>query len=258
MLVTLGRGMAPLCRKGFSLTDIAGLVLNLDASDVSTLTEVSGAVSQWDDKSGNENHVSQGTASYQPLTGTDTIGGLNALEFNNGGVASRLKRTDTLGLAAGAPAFTIFAVQRGDKADQNFVMYLGDAAATAGKNFRISAGDAGSSYRFGNGNLYYATGFSTAGLSIWQGEQDQNSVDYDFYQNGGSAITATSGAGSATAPLNMGTGATAIGADLLSDSGRFQGLIGEIAVFSRALTAAEMNKVGNYLAGKWGFTWTNV
>ena len=63
MLVTLGRGMAPLCRAVFSLTSIPDNILWLDASDSSTITEVSGAVSQWDDKSGNGNHVSQGTMS---------------------------------------------------------------------------------------------------------------------------------------------------------------------------------------------------
>jgi hypothetical protein len=51
-----------------------------DASDVATITEAGGAVSQWDDKSGNMLHVTQGTASLQPTTGAD-INGLNAIDF---------------------------------------------------------------------------------------------------------------------------------------------------------------------------------
>lgn len=234
----------------FALTDISGLVLNLDASDESTITE--GATFTWADKSGQGNDVSQSTASYQPLTGTGTIGGLNALEFNNGGVASRLTRGDSCGLAAGAPAFTIFAVHRADKGDQNFVLYLGDSAAAAGKNIRVSAGNNGSSYRFGNGNLFYSENFTTAGLSIWRGEENQASADYQFYKNGGDPATPVSGTGSSTVPLNLGTGRTAVGADLLNDTGRFQGLIAEIVVYNRALTASEINQVGSFLSTKWG------
>ncbi len=50
-----------------------------DASAESTITESEGAVSQLNDKSGNNQHVTQGTPSDQPLTGVRTIGGLNAL-----------------------------------------------------------------------------------------------------------------------------------------------------------------------------------
>ena len=42
------------------------LTLWLDASDASTITESGGLVSQWDDKSGNGNHVINTTASTQP------------------------------------------------------------------------------------------------------------------------------------------------------------------------------------------------
>jgi len=41
-----------------------------DASDATTITESGGAVSQWDDKSGNTRHISQGTGSAQPTWDT--------------------------------------------------------------------------------------------------------------------------------------------------------------------------------------------
>jgi len=50
-----------------------------DAYDEGTITESGGAVSQWDDKSGNANHATQGTGSLQPVTGTNVINGLNAI-----------------------------------------------------------------------------------------------------------------------------------------------------------------------------------
>ena len=44
-----------------------------DASDTDTITESLGAVSQWDDKSGNLRHLLQGTGSAQPSFSVDTI-----------------------------------------------------------------------------------------------------------------------------------------------------------------------------------------
>lgn len=37
-----------------------------------------------------------------------------------------------------------------------------------------------------------------------------------------------------------------------------QGRIAEVLVYDRALTASEHNQVGNYLAAKWGITWTDI
>lgn len=48
----------------------------LDAADASTITESGGAVSQWDDKSGNNHHVIQATSAAQP---TYSATGFNSL-----------------------------------------------------------------------------------------------------------------------------------------------------------------------------------
>jgi len=56
----------------------------LDASDTSTITESGGAVSQWNDKSGNGYNFSQGTAAAQPTTGVTLQNGLNVLNFDGG------------------------------------------------------------------------------------------------------------------------------------------------------------------------------
>jgi hypothetical protein len=54
-----------------------------DAADESTITESSGSVSQWSDKSGNDAHATQTSGSFQPSTGTETINGLNVIDFDN-------------------------------------------------------------------------------------------------------------------------------------------------------------------------------
>ena len=61
--------------------DLTSLVGWWDASDTATITSSGGAVSQWDDKSGNGNHLVQATSALQPTTGTRTINSLNAIDF---------------------------------------------------------------------------------------------------------------------------------------------------------------------------------
>jgi hypothetical protein len=54
----------------------------LDAADVSTITESGGAVSQWDDKSGNGRNATQSTASSRPVYSTAGLNGRNVLTFD--------------------------------------------------------------------------------------------------------------------------------------------------------------------------------
>ena len=60
-----------------------GLFGWFDMSDLSTITEVGGQVSQIDDKSGAGNHVLQATGADQPLTGTRKRNSLNVLEWQD-------------------------------------------------------------------------------------------------------------------------------------------------------------------------------
>lgn len=66
----------------FAPTDIAGLQAWFDASDASTFTYSSGTVvSQWNDKSGNNKHLTQGTVANQP-TRSGTINSLASVVFD--------------------------------------------------------------------------------------------------------------------------------------------------------------------------------
>jgi len=92
------------------------MVLWLDASDASTITESGGSVSQWDDKSGEDNHVSQATGSKQPTTGSRTQNGLNVLDFDNAS-GDTLRNTSPSGLSLSD--IDIFAVVKRDDVDQS-------------------------------------------------------------------------------------------------------------------------------------------
>jgi uncharacterized repeat protein (TIGR02543 family) len=53
-----------------------------DAADAGSLTASDGAVSQWNDKSGNDNHLWQNELIRQPATDSSTLNGLNVLDFS--------------------------------------------------------------------------------------------------------------------------------------------------------------------------------
>ena len=67
---------------GWLPTELPTLQLWLDASDSDTIIHAAGAVSQWNDKSGNSNHAVEPVAADQPTTGIQSINGLNVINFN--------------------------------------------------------------------------------------------------------------------------------------------------------------------------------
>lgn len=81
----------------------------LDAADASTVTTVSGAVSQWNDKSGNARHATQATSGNRPATGTATLNGRNVIRYD--ATDDFLSLSNTAGLTS-ATAFYFFGVRR--------------------------------------------------------------------------------------------------------------------------------------------------
>lgn len=54
-----------------------------DADDADTITSLSGSVSQWDDKSGNDNHATNAVGANQPTIGGYTLNGKNTISFSD-------------------------------------------------------------------------------------------------------------------------------------------------------------------------------
>jgi hypothetical protein len=63
-------------------SQLSDLVLWLDAADSSTITLESGAVSEWRDKSGNDNHAAQSTSIYRPAVASSEQNSLDVLRFS--------------------------------------------------------------------------------------------------------------------------------------------------------------------------------
>lgn len=90
-----------------------------DASDTTTITSSGGAVSQWNDKSGNSRNVTQATAARQPGTGAVTQNGLNVLTFDGGDWLAASTAADWKFLHDGTSYLLAFAIQFGTTANPN-------------------------------------------------------------------------------------------------------------------------------------------
>ncbi|MFY7936630.1 MAG: hypothetical protein ACOVOQ_04585 [Flavobacterium sp.] len=230
----------------FVPTDISGIQAWFDASDAATITQAAGLVSQWNDKSGNLYHATQGVALNQPLTGARTINGRNVIKFD--GVAS------TMGVNSG-----LYGISNGN--NTLFVVFAKDSAVDA--LARPFTGN-NATFRYG---VYADTALSGIGFincvnssqptDPWTSDTNplcfagtRSGTSLSAYVGGGTPTTNANGTSTSVTALNIGGG--------VAGFAFLNGVVAEIIAYNSALSSTDMNRVGNYLAAKWGITWTNV
>lgn len=217
-----------LSRGGFSPADIAGLQLWLDAADESTITESGGAVSQWDDKSGNGNHVVQATAASQPTTGTHTLNGLNTL-YNDGGDFM------LTGSALSLSGFTTFAVF--EHIAENGMFFGTDLNTAYGPVYELGNNGSGAGSNIGSTSIYV------------NGTLLTSTTRNDIYSavNAQSNVTSTIADGTITrkiSPFAWPNSATVTAEQKMA----------EFLVYDSALSTVDRESVEAHLAAKWGIT----
>lgn len=115
----------------------------LDAADSSTITTVGGAVSQWNDKSGNSRHVSQTTSGLRPTYLSAGFNNLPAISFSSSQLnfpanfaqvsgQNVFVVTDTTSIGTG---YRIF-LQRSTGTASHLAIYLGGNDAGTGFSYR--------------------------------------------------------------------------------------------------------------------------
>jgi hypothetical protein len=215
---------------GFVPTDIAGLIGWYDASDAGTITETGGAVSQWDDKSSaGDNLTAAGGA--EPTTGTRTINGLNALDFQTSEVMRNASFTS-------ASDWTVFAVASAD--------------STAGSYSEIFSS---------NGGDFEVAFHSSAKWNWWAGTDSLSTATYAAdvpyvieatHTNGGTDTLDINGTNVISASRNANIGATfAVGGYHGGGSSWLNGKMGEVVVYNSVLSSGDRDLVREYLTAKW-------
>jgi dienelactone hydrolase len=222
-----------------------------DAADASTITASSGAVSQWRDKSASARNLNQSTSGARPQTGTRTIGGLNAIEFDG---------TDDVltGSANKTDAITIFGVvltDSGSGADANRSWLSSPGGSNPDYWMKsVAYSDSLGTMMCDTGGAY-SSGDATAARSAAHIHAAYSWVAGGA--NGGTRIDGgASGASIAAKSTTLQKSATelAIGRQK-NNAGRFHdGLVGEVIIINQRLTDADADflKIEGYLAHKWG------
>lgn len=242
-----GSGGAP-----FTPASISGLSLWLDASDTSTITQSAGAVSQWNDKSTELNHATQGTSANQPTTNTRTINGRNVLDFDGS--------NDFFDLPSG-----LYNINQADNAlfmviqqdtTGNASLFDGKQAGFSNRIYGLRSDTSGTRYSFMNGNYGNDALLTTtydSNAHIYVGRRNALGTNgVQIFKDG--VIGATLGTGAANTALDQ----IVISKHFGGSFDFLNGAIAEIIIYRGTKTNGELNQVGNYLASKWGITWTNI
>lgn len=212
----------------------------LDAADASTVTTVSGAVSQWNDKSGNARHVTQATAGNRPTLTSNGLSNRNVITFNAAN-STRLSGS----LTAASTTESSFVVVNASSANTNPQTLLG-SSASQGRQFRLTSTTAS----------LLAQASSLLGSSSTNAPKDVSSIvnltyqtagitTLSFFFNGTAAGTASSG------NAVGGSGTTDIGAQGGGGEG-LTGYIAEIVVLQSAPPTDTRQRIEGYLSHKWG------
>jgi hypothetical protein len=242
------RLLRPRAASGFDPRRIAGIEAWWDFSDTSTLTIDTG-ISAVADKSGNGRTASQTTGANQPLSVANQLNGLAVADFAVSG-----NRLATANIANDLAAFSSFVVFRArtyggasfgrlwTRNDNQRGVWVDDFGLN---NRRSVVAQGAIGHTTPNGSVqsntwYYHTATSTGG----------NSPTVAANINGASvALTAAAGSYNTQSVANQ---PFVIGNRSAGDR-TFDGFIGEVLIYGRALTASEISAIEQYIARKWGF-----
>lgn len=249
----------------FSPSSISELRTWYDANDATTITKRTGTdfIEVWQDKSGNNYHLTQSTASAQPLfTGGTSVAswsGNTYVYFDGGDYVSR-----TTGTSFSDSGFTYFYVAR-----------MNDSSSSNSLVFNYT--DQAPPVNVGKYRAYQGTATFPANRSLTLGA-DNNFMRFDWaspstslggknqYQYGwvsGTTAGAFSGSVNDIAWDASGSAGTipdsiaAISLGANNDGGApIIGYVAEVIVYGKVLSTTEKNNVETYLKNKWGYnTW---
>ena len=255
--VTGGPGAEPTL---WTPSELTGLTLWLDADDAATITESSGSVTQWDDKSGNGNHMTNtGSGSVSPAYLTTGFNNMPTLNF---GFDDYLGNSSPSGLD-GQGDFFYASVFKFSSSTGQWAMIMG------GRHALNSAGSAGipllqrmkNTDQIGMHDSDRAdTRIKVDVTDITQGHVATLGRTGGTDGNGGSVTVTASGASGSylttdTQTWNSGANAVfQIGGRQQSTTSWTLGLISECIAMQRNATTEERQKVVGYLSHKWGLT----
>ena len=201
-------------------------LLWLDASDETTISLSSGSVSQWSDKSGNNNHANQSTFANMPIYATGELNGLNVVNFNG-------QKILTGTTAQYRDLYMVFSLDYYDRF--NYIFTHSNVDDTLRYEYgKIRASPDSNDWHYGQTGKVYIDGTQTT---------NKSSHTYQILR---SYRSNTNGfLSSFDYQLNSSWG---------SYTREFIGKIAEVVVFSAAQSSTNRQLLEGYLAHKWGLS----
>ena len=219
-----------------------------DAQDTATITESSGSVSQWADKSGNAKHAAQATANNQPQYNASGFGsGLASLTFDgdsDGAYEDRLATpSDTFAASAEVSMFAVMKDLTGGSTLQT-VVFAGTTTGTQGIGLGFDTGSRFFSYIWGYGANYV---YDTPGTDVIGVSRPSAGSDYtSMHINGTTTVDTVL----EDLTINSSGGYLTIGSRYSSGFGA-NVEVGEVVALSTEPSTGDRQKIEGYLAWKW-------
>jgi len=225
----------------FSPLNLSNLLMWYDVNDSATLTiDGSNRVSQMTDKSGNGYTVSNGgAATTWPVYTANAQNGKPVLTYTSSQLLSRAKVTALQGIGG----LTVFIIGGGGGADR---FYHGQDASNRTEFVVNYTSNTLFAVVSNAGTQYGSVATSNAnhkGAFIFDGSQTGNANRMKARVDGAAVTLSFTG----TIPATTESGASSI----LSIGGANNGRLGEVLVYTRALTSGEISQVESYLLTKW-------
>jgi hypothetical protein len=217
----------------------------LDAADAGTVTTVSGAVSQWNDKSGNSRNFAQSTIAARPAFTASGLNSKTVMSFDGGDSL-------TASFSLAVTSESVFVVLKYASASSSFARIF--SQSDSGSDFDntghyiplLRSGTAASlaSYATGSSRSPISLAYDTWGIvsSIHTGSQITNYINAAAGDNFSHTLDKT-------------FTRFALGAQAANTPGGFlNGSIAEVVLLPAAATETQRQKLEGYLAHKWGLT----
>jgi hypothetical protein len=227
----------------FDPVNLADLKLWLDAADTSTITHSSNAVSQWNDKSGNNNHAAQATTANKPTLTTSGQNGKSVITFD--GSDDYISST---GLNV-SQSYSIFLVAKSDgtssgsSGDRD---YLFDGIGSNSVRSLVALNNTGRVKMYAYNSAWADSGFNTpTGYFVLSVVFNTSSSSL--------ALNGTNVTGISVGNSSL-TNGIRIGANCNANNDFLDGSIAEFFILDETSSADTIAKAEGYLAHKWGLT----
>lgn len=228
--------------------EVPSSVVWLDCADTNLLAPYTsgGLVSQIRDKSGRGNHAIQATDADKATTGS-TINGKNALSFNGSSSFYSIADNPSVSPTTGMTLFAVFRIASSTSSTKSVVSK--DRTGVSNPPYRIS-------YIQNTPIIQFAMANPASSSTVVQIQGALNTpyifaANYDG-TNANLTLNQLTTSPSAHAIILDSTGPLLIGRQTLDDTRFSHGLLGEVIMYNRNLSAEEILKVKRYLSNKWG------